>query len=97
MTKKDTEHIAKLANLKLTSSEINKYIGQLSAIVNFVSELSEVDAENLEPTSQTTGLENVFRIDEIKPENGLSAEEAVSGTEKVHNNAFMVKAILNKE
>ncbi len=97
MTKKDVEHVAKLANLKLTPSEINKYTTQLSAIVDFVSELSEVNTSGIEPTSQTTGLEDVFRTDEVDPVNTLKAEEALSGTEKTHNNAFMVKAILNKE
>jgi aspartyl-tRNA(Asn)/glutamyl-tRNA(Gln) amidotransferase subunit C len=97
LTKKDVEHVAKLANLKLSPKEIDKYTGQLSAIVDFVSELSEVEIKNFEPTSQTTGLENVCRVDEIKSENGLKVEEALSGSEKTHNNTFMVKAVLNKE
>jgi aspartyl-tRNA(Asn)/glutamyl-tRNA(Gln) amidotransferase subunit C len=97
LSKSDVEHVVKLANLKLTPSEIKKYTPQLSAIVDFISELSEVDVKGLEPTSQTTGLENVFRVDEVKPENNLKVEDALSGTEKTHNNAFMVKAILNKE
>jgi aspartyl-tRNA(Asn)/glutamyl-tRNA(Gln) amidotransferase subunit C len=97
LTKKDVKHVSKLANLKLTSNEISKYTSQLSDIVGFVGELSEVDVKGLEPTSQTTGLENVFRVDEIKSENVLKAEAALSGTDKSHNNAFMVDAILNKE
>jgi len=97
LTKKDVEHVAKLANLKLTSTEINKYTTQLSAIVDFVGELSEVNTSGVEPTSQTTGLENVFRTDEIDSANTLKIDEALSGTDKTHNNAFKVKAILNKE
>jgi Asp-tRNA(Asn)/Glu-tRNA(Gln) amidotransferase C subunit len=56
-----------------------------------------VDTSGLEPTSQTTGLEDVYRVDEIKEENGLKVEEALSGTDKAYNNAFKVGAILNKE
>lgn len=97
LTKSDVEHVAKLANLKLTSEETKKYTDQLGKIVDFVSELSEVNTSNLEPTSQTTGLEDVYRVDEIKEENGLKVEEALSGTDKTYNNAFKVDAILNKE
>jgi len=97
LTKSDIEHVAKLANLNLTSEETKKYTSQLGAIVDFVGELSEVDTSNLEPTSQTTGLEDVYRVDETNKENGLKVEEALSGTDKTYNNAFKVSAILNKE
>jgi aspartyl-tRNA(Asn)/glutamyl-tRNA(Gln) amidotransferase subunit C len=97
LTKFDVEHVAKLANLNLSSEETKKYTDQLGKIVDFVSELSEVNTSNLEPTSQTTGLEDVYRVDEIKEENVLKIEEALSGTDKIYNNAFKVNAILNKE
>ena len=97
LTKKDVEHVAKLANLNLTPEENKKYTNQLGAIVDFISELSEVDTSNLEPTSQTTGLENVYRVDEIDEMKTLKKEEALSGTDKIFNNAFKVDAILNKE
>lgn len=97
LTKRDVEHVAKLASLDLTSEEIKKYTDQLGAIVNFVGELSEVDTEGKEPTSQTTGLENVYRVDEIDTTQTLKVEKALSGTEKTYNNAFKVNAILNKE
>lgn len=86
LTKKDVLHVAKLAKLTLTPKEITKFQEQLSKIVDYISQLSEVDTANLEPTSQTTGLENVFRIDEIK---------STSLTQ--HNGYFVVNAVLDKE
>ena len=68
LTKKDVLHVANLAKLTLTPKEITKFQEQLSKIVDYISQLSEVDTLNLESTSQTTGLENVFRSDEVKPE-----------------------------
>ncbi|MCX6705681.1 MAG: Asp-tRNA(Asn)/Glu-tRNA(Gln) amidotransferase subunit GatC [Candidatus Woesebacteria bacterium] len=82
----EVKHIAKLSKLDLTSSEINKFQKQLSKIVDYVSKLSEVDTSNLEPTSQTTSLENVFRIDEVR---------LTSITQE--NGYFIVDRILNKE
>jgi len=81
LSKDEVLHVAKLAKLDLTSEEVTKFQKQLSKIVDYISQLSEVDTSNLEPTSQTTGLENVFRSDELKQE-GLTQEEALSGTEQ---------------
>ena len=41
LSDKDIKHVAKLANLKLSSEEIKKYKGQLSEIVEYIDELSQ--------------------------------------------------------
>jgi len=61
LTTDDVKHVAKLANLPLTDEEIKKFQEQLSSVVSYIDELQEVDTKDVEPTSQTTGLENVFR------------------------------------
>lgn len=94
LTKEDVLHVAKLAKLELTEAEIEKFTPQLSNVLDHFSELSEVDTKDVEPTSQTTGLEDVYRADELKSENTLTQEEAISGTDKIHNGYFKVKAIL---
>lgn len=94
MTKADVVHVAGLAKLKLTESEINKYLKQLSKVVDYVSELQKVDTTDVLPTSQTTGLENVFRVDEVKAGNTLGIGSALSGTENTKNDYFRVEAIL---
>ena len=67
------EHIAKLARLRVTAEEKEKYAGQLSGILEYVEKLSAVDTANVEPTSQVTGLTNVSREDEVI-ESGISEE-----------------------
>jgi aspartyl-tRNA(Asn)/glutamyl-tRNA(Gln) amidotransferase subunit C len=94
LTKDDVLHIAKLAKLRLDDSEIDKYASQLSSVIDYFSELSSVDTKDVEPTSQTTGLEDVYRKDEIIPTGSLTQEEALSGSDKVYNGYFKVKAIL---
>lgn len=86
--------IANLAKLDLSDSEINSFTQQLSNVIEHFSELGEVDTENEEATSQVTGLENVTRFDLVKAENGLTQEKALSGTDRVHNGYFKVKAVL---
>ncbi|MEJ2347739.1 MAG: Asp-tRNA(Asn)/Glu-tRNA(Gln) amidotransferase subunit GatC [Patescibacteria group bacterium] len=97
LSKKDVKHIAKLAKLKLSKSEIDKFSKQLSEIITYVGQLSKVDTSKIEPTSQTTGLENVTRKDERIPEDILTQQEALSGTEKIHNGYFVVDAVLSQK
>ena len=92
----DVKHIAKLANLHLTEEEIVKFTPQLSKIVEYISELSEVDTKNTEPTSQTTGLTDVVRKDLVSGGELLSQDEALSGTDATHNGYFKVDAILSE-
>ena len=94
LTRKDILHIARLANLDLTESEIKNFTPQLSNVVSFISELSKADTKKIEPTNQTTGLENIKRKDEIIPTSSLTQDEALSGTDKTYNGYFKVKAIL---
>jgi aspartyl-tRNA(Asn)/glutamyl-tRNA(Gln) amidotransferase subunit C len=96
LTKADVLHIANLAKIEINDAEVEKYSEQLSSVVDYFSALAEVDTKNIEPTSQTTGLENVFRSDEINSEDCFTQDAAVSGTDNVHNGYFKVKAILSE-
>lgn len=97
LTKTEVGHVAKLAKLKITSAETDKFQKQLSKVLDYISELEEVDTSDQEPTSQTTGLENVFRIDEIRTSGCLSQEETLSGTDQTRNGYFVVDAVLENK
>ena len=94
ISEKDVKHVAKLAKLALVDGEISEFSKQLSEIISYVEELDKVDTSKTEPTSQTTGLENVSRQDKRSSETVLSQEEALSGTESIQNGYFVVDAIL---
>lgn len=97
LTRDDVLHVAKLANLHLTDSEIEKFTDQLSSVLNYMQELQKIDVTNVEPTSQTTGLTNVKRKDDLSDNDTLNVKEALSGTESVYNDYFLVDAILEKD
>lgn len=96
LTTGDVKHVANLAKLNLTEEELKKFVPQLSSIVDYISSLNEVDTQGVEPTSQTTGLTNVFNPDEVSSERVLTQDEALSGTDNIHNGYFKVKAILSE-
>lgn len=87
----DVKHIAYLAKLDIKEEKIKKFQKQLSQILNFVNHLAEVDTKDVTPTSQVTGLENVFREDVIKP--SLSQVETLSNASRKHKGYFVVDAI----
>ena len=61
----DIEHIAKLARLKLTDAEKEKFSNQMGTIIKYIEKLSELNTDNVEPTAHVLGLNNVFREDEV--------------------------------
>lgn len=96
LSEKDILHVAKLAKLNLTQPEIAKFQKQLSEVVGYVEELKKVDTEGVAPTSQTTGLQDVSREDMVNSKEGLSPEEALSGSDNTQNNYFVVPALLEE-
>lgn len=91
MTKEEVRHVAKLAKLELTEEEVKKFQGQLSSVLEYFEILDEVNTKNIEPTSQVTGLENVFRLDKDYP--CQTQEEALSGTSSKNSGMFKVGKI----
>ncbi len=68
ISKKEVEHIAKLARLGLTEEKITKFQRELSKILDYIEKLKEVDISKVEPTSHSILVENIMRIDEPKKE-----------------------------
>lgn len=93
LTKANVLHVARLAKLNLTDNEVSKFLPQLSSVVDFISELEKINTTNIEPTSQTTGLENVFRAGDPKV-SSLDQDKALSGSDETYNGYFKVPAIL---
>ncbi len=52
LNKEEVKHIAKLARLGLTESEIEKYQKELSSILDYIEKLKEADVSKAESTSR---------------------------------------------
>ncbi len=94
LTKEEILHLAKLSNLSLTDEEIEKYQKQLEETVEYVENLNELDTSKVEPTSQTTGLNDVFFADGEKNKRGLSQDEATKNAKNKKDGYFVVKRIM---
>ena len=65
ITLEDVQKLAVLSALSLTEAEAERLQKELQNILAFVEQLDEVDTTGVPPTYQVTGLENVWRDDEI--------------------------------
>ena len=67
ITRKDVEHIARLARLKFSGEDQERFASQLAKIVQYVEKLNELNTEGGEPTAHVIPLKNVTRPDESRP------------------------------
>jgi aspartyl-tRNA(Asn)/glutamyl-tRNA(Gln) amidotransferase subunit C len=88
-------HIAKLANLPLNAQEIKNIEPQLISTLAYIDQLNEVNTQDIEPTSQVTGMENVLRED--IPSESLTQEKVLSNTKAVTKGFFRVKGVFENE
>ncbi len=66
ITTDDVRHLAALSNLQLTDDEIGNLQVDLANILAYIDQLNALDTTGVEPTYQVTGLENVWRTDEVQ-------------------------------
>ncbi|KAF0110849.1 MAG: aspartyl-tRNA(Asn)/glutamyl-tRNA (Gln) amidotransferase subunit C [Chloroflexi bacterium] len=92
LTLAEVEHIAELARLKLTDEEKEKYRLQLSAILDYVSRLQELDTNDIPPTSSVLPARSVLRQD-ISRES-LTVEEILKNAPEITKNQFRVPPVL---
>ena len=81
-------HVAKLAHLDLTDEEVDRFREQLSAILDAVSKVSELDLSDVPPTSHPLELVNVWRGDEPRP--SLSLDEVFANAPERDGDFFRV-------
>ncbi len=86
-------HLAELSNFALTDDERDRLVGDIKGIVNYISQLDELNTAGVEPTYQVFEMENVWREDEILPQE--ADREALLGLAKeVKDNQIKVPKVL---
>lgn len=97
ITKEAVAKVAKLANLSLTDSEIEKFTPQLAEIFGYIDQLGEVDTSKVDPTAHVNDLTTITREDAIDQSRLLDQAGAVSQSSKVEKNMFVVKAVIDND
>ncbi|MCK4851672.1 MAG: Asp-tRNA(Asn)/Glu-tRNA(Gln) amidotransferase subunit GatC [Candidatus Omnitrophica bacterium] len=93
ITEDVVRYVAKLSRLSLDEESISRFQRQLSAILEYIEQLNEVDTENLLPTTHVlSSMKNVFREDELKE--SLPPEDVLGNAPHRHDNFFKVPKII---
>ena len=93
ISRDDVLHLAQLSNLELNDAEIGGLQTDISNILGYVEQLSQLDTEGVEPTYQVTGLENVWRDDKII-DYGISRSDLLNCAPESHDNQVKVPKVL---
>ena len=68
ITREEIDHLAELSNFSLTDEEKTNLGTDLGNIIGYISQLDELNTEGVEPTYQVFEMENIWRDDEIMPQ-----------------------------
>lgn len=85
-------HIARLSRLELTNSEEEKFAGQLSSILGYVAQLSEVETKGVDPMANISGLSNIMRDDKIEA-SCLNHQDIEKNAPEFENGSFVVPGV----
>lgn len=92
LSKQEVEHVALLARLELSNEEKDRLTTQLNQIMVHFEKLQQLDTQDVEPTSHSIPVRNVFREDVAGP--SLTPEEAVSNAPETEDNYFVVPQVV---
>ena len=94
LSREQVAYLARLARIDLTEGELDHLAPQLAVILESVSKVGEVAADDIPPSSHALPLTNVFRPDEVTP--SLPVEDALTGAPAVEQQRFLVPRILDE-
>jgi aspartyl-tRNA(Asn)/glutamyl-tRNA(Gln) amidotransferase subunit C len=84
--------IGRLARIRVNDDEVEKYQGELNAILGFVAQLDEVDVAGVEPMTSVTPMQLRRRDDRVT--DGGYPEKIVANAPLSEDNFFMVPKVV---
>lgn len=94
ITAADVAHVARLARLELTDGELDRFTGQLAAVLDHARDIEALDLEGVASTAHPLPLQNVLREDVARP--GLDRAEVLDAAPSVEDDRFRVPRILGE-
>ena len=91
--REDIMHLADLSDFTLSDTEIDSLGDDLKGIIKYISQLEELDTDKVEPTYQVFEMENIWRADEVLPQDA-TREELLATTKEEKDNQAKVPKVL---
>ena len=93
ITNDDVRHLAHLSSLQMSDAEVESLRADIEKIINYINQLDELDTDGVEPTYQVTGLQNVWRDDEII-DSSVSRQQLLALAAEQSDNCVKVQKVL---
>ncbi len=92
LSREEVLHIALLARLGLTETDVDRFREQLSNILENFEVLQQVDTSDIPPTTQSISLQNVVSDDEVA--SSLTQSQVLANAPQKEGEFFRVRAVL---
>jgi aspartyl-tRNA(Asn)/glutamyl-tRNA(Gln) amidotransferase subunit C len=94
ISRDDVAHVARLARLDLTDDELERFTGQLGAVLEHAADIAALDIADVPPTAHPLPLVNVLRSDVPAP--SLDRDEVLAQAPAAEDRRFKVPRILGE-
>ncbi len=95
ISRDEVAHVAKLALLDVSDADIDRFTGQLAAVLEHARDVEALDVSSVEPTHHPFGLTNVMRPDVVA--DSLDRSEVLAQAPAVEDDRFKVPPALGEE
>ena len=85
--------VARLSRLELTEAEVAEFADQLSAILEYVEKMNELDTDDVQPLAHCLPISNCFRADCVKE--SLGTEKTLGNAPQRDGEFFKVPKIID--
>jgi aspartyl-tRNA(Asn)/glutamyl-tRNA(Gln) amidotransferase subunit C len=86
------QHVAKLASLSLSDTDVDRFASELRRIVGYIEQLDSLDTRDVPPTANVSVDRAPGRPDEVAP--GLNRDEVLAQAPEVESDGFAVPAFV---
>lgn len=97
ITPEEVKKIAGLARLKLSDEEVARAASDLSGVLSHFSAIQDIDTASVPPAEDNSGLKNVSRKDEAKPEILGSVEDIMKNVPRVQDGYVQVAGVFSDQ
>ena len=93
ITIEDVKKVAGLSKLSFSDKELTDFNEQFKKIIHFFEKISELDTENVQPTTHAVEKSNVTRVDEVGK--SMDNDEISKVAPKFANGSILVPKVID--
>ena len=92
ISRTEVEHVARLARLALSDTELDSLTGEMDAILAYVDQLNRLETGDITPTAHAVPMANAFRADEVRA--SFTPEQALGNAPSSDQAGFRVPRVI---